>query len=181
MLANAALERMAEDVIALDVRGLTSLADTFLIASGTSDRHVRAIADAVLDAARAAGIRTLGVEGYAEGRWVLLDLGDAIFHVFHADVRGHYDLERLWTDAPQLEIEPAGHAAQGEGMSRGPVMLVVLDGFGIGDGGPADATAVAHAPFFARLAASSRWRSSRPPARPSASRPDRWATPKSAT
>ena len=107
VLASAAIDRKAEDLIALDIRGLTSLADTFLIASGSSDRQVRAIADAVLDAAREAGIRTLGSEGLDEGRWALLDFGDAIFHVFHEDVRGHYDLERLWADAPQLELEPA--------------------------------------------------------------------------
>lgn len=105
-LANAAYDRKAEDVIALDVRGLTSLADTFLIASGSSDRQVRAIADAVLEGARAAGIRSLGAEGLEEGRWALLDFGDLIFHVFREDVRGHYDLERLWSDAPQLDLEP---------------------------------------------------------------------------
>ena len=106
-LASAAWDRKAEDVLALDVRGLTSLADTFLIASGGSDRQVRAIADAVLEAARAAGIRSLGTEGVGEGRWALLDFGDLIFHVFHEDVRGHYDLERLWADAPQLDVAPA--------------------------------------------------------------------------
>lgn len=107
VLASAALDRKAEDLIALDMRGLTSLADTFLIASGSSDRQVRAIADAVLDAARAAGIRAIGSEGLEEGRWALLDFGDAIFHVFQEDARAHYDLERLWSDAPQLDVAPA--------------------------------------------------------------------------
>ena len=107
LLANAALERKAEDLLALDVRGLTSLADTFLIASGGSDRQVRAIADAVEDAARAAGVPVLGIEGLEDGRWVLLDFGDAIFHVFQEDARSHYDLERLWADAPRLDVEPA--------------------------------------------------------------------------
>ncbi len=106
VLAGAALDRKAEDLIALDMRGLTSLADTFLIASGSSDRQVRAIADAVLEAAREAGIRAIGSEGLAEGRWALLDFGDAIFHVFQEDARAHYDLERLWSDAPQLDVEP---------------------------------------------------------------------------
>jgi ribosome-associated protein len=106
LLAHAALDRKAEDLIALDMRGLTSLADTFLIASGGSDRQVKAIADAVLDAARAAGIRALGAEGLDEGRWALLDFGDAIFHVFQENLRGHYDLERLWSDAPRLDVEP---------------------------------------------------------------------------
>jgi ribosome-associated protein len=107
VLANAAIDRKAEDLIALDMRGLTSLADTFLIASGSSDRQVRAIADAVLEAARSAGIRAIGAEGLEEGRWALLDFGDAIFHIFREDVRGHYDLERLWADAQQLELAPA--------------------------------------------------------------------------
>jgi len=106
-LANAAHDRQAEDVIALDVRDLTSLADTFLIASGRSRQQVRAIADAVLEAARRDGIRSLGSEGLDEGRWALLDFGSVIFHVFHEDARGHYDLERLWADAPQLDVEPA--------------------------------------------------------------------------
>ena len=106
-LANAAQGRKAEDLLALDVRGLTSLADTFLIASGSSDRQVRAIADAVEEAARAAGIRALGIEGLEDGRWVLLDFGDVIVHVFQAEARAHYDLERLWADAPRLDVEPA--------------------------------------------------------------------------
>jgi len=106
-LASAAHDRQAEDVVALDVRGLTSLADTFLIASGRSRQQVRAIADAVLEAARRDGIRSLGAEGLAEGRWALLDFGSVIFHVFHEEARGHYDLERLWADAPQLDVEPA--------------------------------------------------------------------------
>jgi ribosome-associated protein len=106
-LAAAAYDRQAEDVVALDVRELTSLADTFLIASGRSRQQVRAIADAVLEAAQRDGIRALGVEGLDEGNWALLDFGSVIFHVFHESTRGHYDLERLWADAPQLDVEPA--------------------------------------------------------------------------
>jgi len=105
-LAAAAYDRQAEDVVALDVHGLTSLADTFLIASGRSRQQVRAIADAVLEAARRDGIRSLGAEGTSEGRWALLDFGSVIFHVFHEEARRHYDLERLWADAPQLDVEP---------------------------------------------------------------------------
>jgi ribosome-associated protein len=105
-LATAASDRQAEEVIALDVRDVTSLADTFLIASGRSRQHVRAIADAVLEAARRDGIRALGAEGLEEGRWALLDFGSVIFHVFHADARSQYDLERLWADAPQFDVEP---------------------------------------------------------------------------
>jgi ribosome-associated protein len=104
VLAGAAQDRKAEDVVALDVRGLTSLADTFLIASGSSDRQVRAIAEAIAQAARGAGMRELGIEGLSDGRWVLLDYGDAIFHVFQRDARAHYDLERLWGDARRLDL-----------------------------------------------------------------------------
>ena len=106
-LAGAAQGRKAEDVVALDVRGLTSLADTFLLATGSSDRQVRAIADAVVDAGRAAGMRILGVEGLEESRWILIDFGDAIFHAFKTDARADYDLDRLWADAPRLDVEPA--------------------------------------------------------------------------
>ncbi len=113
VLAAAAQDRKAEDVLALDVRGLTSLADTFLIASGASDRQVRAIAEAISLAARGAGLRELGVEGLEDARWVLLDFGEAIFHVFREDARAHYDLERLWGDAPRLELgDPAAPARE---------------------------------------------------------------------
>lgn len=109
-VAAAALERKAERVVALDVRALTSYADTLVIASGNSDRHARAIADSVLEAAARRGEKPLGVEGYDEGRWVLVDLGDVVVHIFQPDVREEYDLERLWSDAPPLEV-PGDRAA----------------------------------------------------------------------
>jgi ribosome-associated protein len=96
-------------VVALDVRKLTSYADTFVIATGNSDRHTRSIADSVVDALRVGGRKPLGVEGYDEGRWVLIDAGDVIVHVFQSEVRADYDLERLWSDAPV--VTPAGAAA----------------------------------------------------------------------
>ncbi len=103
-VADAALEKMAKNLVALDVRELVSFADTFIIATGRSDRHVRSIADAMSRAATAAGEPPLGVEGYSEGRWVLIDLGDIIVHIFQRETRGHYDLERLWSDAPPLDF-----------------------------------------------------------------------------
>jgi ribosome-associated protein len=103
-IAEAALDKKAEQVVALDVRELSSYADTFILATGTSDRHVRTIADAVAERARALGSKPLGQEGYEDGRWVLLDLDDVIVHVFQRDVREHYDLERLWSDAPPIGI-----------------------------------------------------------------------------
>lgn len=110
-VAEAALDKKAERVVALDVSELTSIADVFVIATGTSDRHTRAIADGVLEAARARGQRVLGVEGYDDGRWLLIDLDDVIVHVFLPEVREVYDLERLWSDAPPLEVGEAATAA----------------------------------------------------------------------
>ena len=106
-LVDAVADRKGEDVVALDVRRVTSFADTFVLATGSSDRNVRAIADAVVEAAQALGAKPLGVEGYEEGRWVLVDLGDAVVHVFLPDVREHYALERLYADAPPVELAPA--------------------------------------------------------------------------
>jgi ribosome-associated protein len=106
-LVEAVADRKGEDVVALDVRQVTSFADTFVLATGSSDRNVRAIADAVVEAAQALGEKPLGVEGYEEGRWVLVDLGDAIVHVFLPDVREHYALERLYADAPPVELAPS--------------------------------------------------------------------------
>jgi len=114
-LAEAAVERKAQDLLALDVHQLTSFADAFLIATGTSDRHVRSVADAILEAGKALGKPALGVEGYDKGRWVLIDLNEVVVHVFQAEVREYYDLERLWGDAPDIELEqPAEHLFQRE-------------------------------------------------------------------
>jgi ribosome-associated protein len=104
-LAEAALERKAQDLVALDVHELTSFADAFLLATGTSDRHVRSVADAMLEASQEMGRSPLGVEGYDEGRWVLIDLNVVVVHVFQEEVREYYDLERLWRDAPAIDLE----------------------------------------------------------------------------
>jgi ribosome-associated protein len=113
IIVEAALDRKAEDVLALDVREIVSFADSFVIATGGSDRHVRAIVDGIEEALRARGEKPLGVEGAEEGRWVLIDCDDAVVHVFLRDVRQHYDLERLWSDAPKLTFvgAPAGRSA----------------------------------------------------------------------
>ena len=109
-IAAAAIDLKAENVRALDVEALTSFADAFVLASGTSDRHVRAIADAIREAAKASG-SVLGVEGHDEGRWVLLDLGDVVAHVFQVEVREHYDFDRLWGDAVAIDLpDPASPA-----------------------------------------------------------------------
>jgi ribosome-associated protein len=109
-VAEAALGKKAERVVALDVSALTSIADVFVIATGTSDRHARAIADAIVEEAPRHGRRVLGVEGYEDARWLLIDLDDVIVHVFLPEVREAYDLERLWSDAPALVVDEAGAA-----------------------------------------------------------------------
>lgn len=93
----AALEDMkAVNVVEIDVRGLTDVADTLVIASGTSDRHVRSLSDRVIEQAKAHGVRPLGTEGEREGEWVLVDLQDIVVHVMLPRVREFYALERLW-------------------------------------------------------------------------------------
>ncbi len=104
IVAEASLERAAEEVVALDVREAVSFADVFVICTGRSDRQVRSIADAIEEAVVKRGERPLGIEGYDQGRWVLMDLSDVIVHVFQHEVRRHYDLERLWSDAPKLDL-----------------------------------------------------------------------------
>jgi len=109
-LVTAALDDMkAVNVKMLDVRGLTDIADVMVIASGNSDRHVRSIADRVVEKAKAAGHRPLGIEGEREGEWVLVDLGDIILHVMLPRVREFYGLERLWESA--TAAEPVAAAA----------------------------------------------------------------------
>ncbi len=105
LIVEAAQERKADDVVGLDIRKISSFADTFIIATGTSDRHVRSVTDSIAAALKAHGDPPLGIEGSDEGRWVLIDCGDTIVHVFQQEIRDHYDLERLWSDAPALELE----------------------------------------------------------------------------
>lgn len=108
----SALEDMkAVNIKMLDVRGLTDFADTLIVASGTSDRHVRSIADHVIEQAKRNGFRPLGAEGEREGEWVLVDLQDVVVHVMLPRVREFYGLERLW-DAGGMAHEAPGTVAQ---------------------------------------------------------------------
>lgn len=102
-LVTAALaDRKAIDPTVLDLRGLTAAADYFVIVSGTSDAHVRGMAEHLMEALAPRGVVPHHVEGLTQGRWVLLDYVDFVVHVFHPDLREFYQLERLWSDAPVL-------------------------------------------------------------------------------
>ncbi|HVW67675.1 MAG TPA: ribosome silencing factor [Steroidobacteraceae bacterium] len=113
-IVTAALDDMkAVNVKVLDVRGLTDIADTMVIASGNSDRHVRSIADNVVQKAKEAGYRPLGTEGARDGEWVLVDLTDILVHVMLPRVREFYGLERLWDAGealPPVDAKPAPKA-----------------------------------------------------------------------
>ncbi len=95
-------DRKAIDLMVLDLRGLTAAADYFVIVSGTSDAHVRGMADHLMTALKPRGIVPHHVEGLTQGRWVLLDYVDFVVHIFHPELREFYQLERLWGDAPVL-------------------------------------------------------------------------------
>ncbi len=98
--AELALERKAGEVTGMDLRGISSATDAFLLATGTSDIQVKAIAEHVIDELKKDGARPRHVEGLQEGRWVLIDYFDFVVHVFHTDARAFYQLEVLWGDAP---------------------------------------------------------------------------------
>jgi ribosome-associated protein len=104
-IAQAGLDKKAEDVMLLDVRGLTSYADYFVVMTADSDRQASAIADSVDETLKKMGVTKVGVEGYQGGRWILVDFGDVVAHVFNRESRGFYDLEGLWADAPRQQIE----------------------------------------------------------------------------
>ena len=96
----ALLDKKAEKLVVLNLGGLTAMSDYFVLASATSNRQAQALAEAVEEAMKADGRRPLSVEGYHKATWILLDYGDAVFHIFHEEARRFYGLERLWGDAP---------------------------------------------------------------------------------
>ena len=97
IVIDALEELKARDITVLDVRGIASFTDLMVVASGTSTRQVKALADKVLDKCRLAGVRPLGVEGEQEAEWVLVDLGDIVVHVMLPQTRDFYNLEKLWS------------------------------------------------------------------------------------
>jgi ribosome-associated protein len=94
----------AQDVVILDLRGLSDATDYFILASGSSDTHVRALSERVMEALRTVDRRTHHSEGLRAGRWALLDYFDFVVHVFHPKLREFYQLERLWVDAPSIQL-----------------------------------------------------------------------------
>lgn len=110
---SALVDGRAADPVLLDMRAVTLITDYFLICHGTSNVHMRGLADAVLEALKADKLRPYGTEGYQEARWILIDYGDLIVHIFAQEEREFYDLERLWSDALRV-ASPAtsqnGHA-----------------------------------------------------------------------
>ena len=103
--AQAALEKKAVNVVVLDVQGLSSVTDYFLVCNGKSTTHIQTISDAIRDGLKGMGVRPLHAEGIPESGWILLDYGDVLMHVFLEDTRLYYALERLWGDAPTLPLE----------------------------------------------------------------------------
>ncbi len=108
--ARAAEGKGGEDLVAFDVSDPLPLVDAFLLATGNSERNVAAIADAIEEAMLEVGVKRLRREGRSESRWVLLDFGDLVAHVFHEQERVFYGLERLWKDCPVIPIEAAAGA-----------------------------------------------------------------------
>ena len=103
----AADDRKAQNIIAMDLRGLSNATDYYVVASGTSDAHVRGVAASVLERMARLGLHPHHVEGLQTGRWALLDFFNFVVHVFHPEARGFYQLERLWNDAPVVSFTPA--------------------------------------------------------------------------
>lgn len=110
---HAAADKKAVEVTVLDLSGIASFTDYFVITSGTNVRQVQAIADEVVDQLKKQGTRAARVEGYQKGEWILVDYGDFIVHVFEDKARRFYDLERLWRDAPRCDVPPeAGNSGE---------------------------------------------------------------------
>jgi len=98
----AAVKKKAFDILALDIRAFTSVADYFVICSGSSNRQVQAIAESIELDLKKHTYYPLGIEGFTHGSWILLDYGDIVIHIFYQPVREFYELERLWADAPKI-------------------------------------------------------------------------------
>lgn len=113
--ARAAIDRKAERTTVLNLSEISSFTDYFVICNGSSDRQVQAIADSIKKTLTDLGYELLSLEGYSEGRWVLMDFGDVVVHIFLDALRDYYDLDALWKDAERLKIPPGFYSP---GLSR---------------------------------------------------------------
>ncbi|MBS4215580.1 MULTISPECIES: ribosome silencing factor [Neobacillus] len=104
LTVKAADDKRAENILALNMKGISLIADYFMICHGNSDKQVQAIAREIREKANEKGCDVKRMEGFDEARWVLIDLGDVVAHVFHRDERSYYNLERLWGDAPRVDV-----------------------------------------------------------------------------
>ncbi|MEW9675829.1 ribosome silencing factor [Lentibacillus sp. L22] len=103
-VAQACDDKRAENIIALDMKEVSLVADYFLICHGTNERQVQAIARSIKDMVEEGGLTVKRLEGFEQARWILVDIGDVVCHIFHKDERSYYNLERLWGDAAQIEF-----------------------------------------------------------------------------
>jgi iojap-like ribosome-associated protein len=106
--AQLCLDNKANDVVLLDLKSVSDMTDFFVIASGTSDTHVRSTAERVIEELKKEGVAVHHVEGLTQGRWVLLDYVDFVVHLFHPTLRQFYQLERLWSDAEVISVDQQG-------------------------------------------------------------------------
>ncbi len=106
--ARVAMDTKAEDLVIMDVRGISSFTDYFVVMSGRSTRHVQGLADAIESEFRSKRLNPKNCEGLREGHWVLLDFHDVVVHIFYTEKRKFYDLEGLWHDAPRVPMDPQG-------------------------------------------------------------------------
>ncbi len=104
LLTRAALEKKAGDLVVMEVRELTSIADYFILCSGRSDRQVQSIAQGIEESLRRTGLSPLSIEGASRGHWILMDFSDVIVHIFYEPVREFYDLDGLWGHAPRVNL-----------------------------------------------------------------------------
>lgn len=111
-------EKQAQNIVVLDVRALCSYTDYIVVASGSSDRHISAMAEGLLQRLREEGVRPLGCEGLRSTQWALIDWSDVVVHLFHGSVREYYDIEGLWYNAPRLTMKQ---------QSSGPIPVAPLD------------------------------------------------------
>ncbi|MDR7243774.1 MULTISPECIES: ribosome silencing factor [Priestia] len=105
LVVEAADDKKAIDIVALNMEGISLVADYFVICHGNSDKQVQAIAREIKEKAHEQGVSVKRLEGFEQAKWVLVDLGDVVVHIFHKDERGYYNLERLWGDAPFVSSE----------------------------------------------------------------------------